>query len=1368
MWPSSSPDISPIDFAIWFIVKSDIVAKSYSSVAALKEALLASWSTLHEEVVRISCHQSFGARLNTTYDRLLDNTPSNILNHTDYGVPVVCVVIEGGTHTIRCVLDSVTDIPPIPVVVCDGSGRAADLLAFTNKYTENGTMINSLQEQLLITIEHTFSCQRDQAEQLLLELQQCVAKKELMTVFRMGEGPCQELDQAILTALLKGHRLPITDQLSLALTWNRADIASSEIFVYGQDWPPGALDQAMMNALVHDRVDFVKILLKNGVTMNKFLNIPRLEELYNTREGPTNTLIYLVKDVKKNMPSDYRYTLYDIGLVIEKLMGGAFRSSYCRRKFRELYNTVMKRSPTQNNARRLKSAANLLAINDSDSTFMYPFHELLIWAVLMKRQKMALFMWQHGEEAVVKSLIACKLYKSMSTEAAQDDLETDIYEEMIKNAEEFEQLALELLDYCYRQDDDMTEQLLTYELQCWSKQTCLSTAKSAGHLSFLAHSASQLLLSDLWMGGLRMRRNTNLKVILGLLFPVTILKLEFKSKEELLHMPQTEEEHIMDRSDSDDSMNIIHLEPIVGVESNSSIHGQYNIIPSKNQNGSLLSPMDKWHTDGSDKVFMRQRPLNLGKKFSEFYGAPITKFWSHSIAYFIFLLCYTYVVLVKMNPKNPNWCEIYVFGYLFTLTMEKTRELMSSEAVTFYSKLIVWCEKKWNPCDVCAIVLFMVGACMRFSPGIHYEGRVVYCVNIIYWYLRILDILSVNKYLGPYVTMIGKMVMNMIYFVVLLLVIMLSYGVMRQSLLFPNEEPSLLLIRDLFFQPYFMLYGEVFADKIDPECGGKDQPPCHPGRWINPLVMSVYLLVANILLINLLIAVFNNIFQDLNAISLQVWKFQRFYVVMEYESKPVLPPPLILFSHLRILYRYCYRNWKGKPWVFDHGLKLFLSEEYVERNHDFEEECVEGYFREKEMKLQMSTAEQVKITTERIDQVCQRVEDINQRDKGSKLSFQSLEFRLAHLEDLAQQTFSSMSVIHRFMANHMTDISPPVGTAASNHFLSASSSMESHPADFFSDSSNKSLKPRPDADDLKDGVSPSKVSFATPVIEEEEIDEDEENDDSASSFHSTASPFADRKLLLRSNLLQRRLHRSKKHDPHYPDTVVSSDCVIELPGESSEKEVSHMEKSPSAIHNLGRMRRASSTQSEPENITSHSPPRHPKVERSVSSVTWRQYKDLTDTPSIIVMPATPRPHMLKGPTLTEYTSITDELENQACLVAHLAPPVLESPTLAAKRPNMSRHGSSEIEEAAQEMTEFLHSAEVSDYNLMQGIIQRRLHRDSENLTESMEDLCQIDSFGEDQSDDSHDDDDDDNDAVAVAQSSPNQSKSVFYLPESSC
>ena len=62
----------------------------------------------------------------------------------------------------------------------------------------------------------------------------------------------------------------------------RCDIATKEIFTYGQVWPSGALEHAMFEALDNDRVDFVRLLLEQGVNMNKFLTVNRLEVLYNS------------------------------------------------------------------------------------------------------------------------------------------------------------------------------------------------------------------------------------------------------------------------------------------------------------------------------------------------------------------------------------------------------------------------------------------------------------------------------------------------------------------------------------------------------------------------------------------------------------------------------------------------------------------------------------------------------------------------------------------------------------------------------------------------------------------------------------------------------------------------------------------------------------------------------------------------------------------------------------------------------------------------------------------------------------------------------------------------------------------------------
>lgn len=63
----------------------------------------------------------------------------------------------------------------------------------------------------------------------------------------------------------------------------------------------------------------------------------------------------------------------------------------------------------------------------------------------------------------------------------------------------------------------------------------------------------------------------------------------------------------------------------------------------------------------------------------------------------------------------------------------------------------------------------------------------------------------------------------MFYIVVIMAVVLLSYGVPRQAILYPDKEPSWKLAKDVVFQPYWMMYGEVYAYEID----GKDSE----GRW---------------------------------------------------------------------------------------------------------------------------------------------------------------------------------------------------------------------------------------------------------------------------------------------------------------------------------------------------------------------------------------------------------------------------------------------------------------------------------------------------------------------------------------------------------
>ncbi|XP_061561791.1 transient receptor potential cation channel subfamily M member 1-like isoform X2 [Phycodurus eques] len=975
------------------------------------------------------------------------------------GVPVVCLILEGGPNVVSVVLESLREDPPVPVVLCDGSGRASDIISFAHRYChDDGSVSEGVKEQLLVTIQKTFNYARSQAQQIFLMVMECMKKKALITVFRMGSEGQQDIEMSILTALLKGTNASACDQLSLALAWNRVDIARSQIFVHGHHWPPvtrserpkspaaaeraaasaakgkarakkgkagkskveppeetdprklellswvNSLEQAMMDALVLDRVDFVKLLIENGVNIHHFLTIPRLEELYNTKLGPANTLHFVVRDVKKgNLPPDYQITLIDIGLVLEFLMGGAYRCNYTRKTFRTLYNNLygLKRpkalkllgmeddEPRPKGKGKKKEEEVDVDVDDPEvSRFQYPFHELMVWAVLMKRQKMALFLWQRGEEAMAKALVACKLYKAMAHESSQSELVDDIYQDLEKNSKEFGQLAYELLDQSYKRDEQVAMKLLTYELKNWSNSTCLKLAVAAKHRDFIAHTCSQMLLTDMWMGCLRMGKSNSLKVILGIVFPPAILLLDFRIGDETSF--HSSEENDGGRSKDDDDKS------------------------SKDADGVSKKGDEEDH---------QKKRIPIGRKIYEFYSAPFTKFWFNTISYLVYLMLYNYIILVKME-RWPSLQEWIVISYILTLGLEKVRQILMSEPGKLKQKINVWLEDYWNITDLAAICVFVLGLLLRLhdEPFMGY-GRVVYCVDIIFWYIRVLDIFGVNKYLGPYVMMIGKMMIDMLYFVVIMLVVLMSFGVARQAILHPDEEPTWRLARNIFYMPYWMIYGEVFADSIDlyameinPPCGdnlydedGKKLPPCIPGAWLTPAIMACYLLVANILLVNLLIAVFNNTFFEVKSISNQVWKFQRYQLIMTFHDRPVLPPPLIVFPHVFIvLKRLCCRCRPRRDGDAQRRLQLLLGADELKSLHEFEEQCVDEYFREKDDEKQSSNNERIRVTSERVENMSMRLEEVNEREHSMKASLQTVDLRLAQLEEFSARMMNAL------------------------------------------------------------------------------------------------------------------------------------------------------------------------------------------------------------------------------------------------------------------------------------------------------------------------------------------------------------------------
>uniref|UniRef100_A0A6Q2YH30 Transient receptor potential cation channel, subfamily M, member 2 n=1 Tax=Esox lucius TaxID=8010 RepID=A0A6Q2YH30_ESOLU len=286
----------------------------------------------------------------------------------------------------------------------------------------------------------------------------------------------------------------------------------------------------------------------------------------------------------------------------------------------------------------------------------------------------------------------------------------------------------------------------------------------------------------------------------------------------------------------------------------------------------------------------------------------MVKFYWNIVFYFGFLLLFSVVLMIDFQT-TPSWRECLLYVWIFSLVCEEIRQ----------AKMYI--KDMWNILDVLSILLFIIGLVFRLTTSLFYAGKVILCIDFIIFCLRLMAIFIVSKTLGPKIIIVKRMILDMFFFLFLLSIWVLAFGVAKQGILINNEDRLNWIVRGAVYEPYLIIFGNMPSDidttqfdisactvngtdPLKPKCPvlNEDQRPAFP-EWLTIILLCVYLLFANILLLNLLIAIFNYTFQEVQDNTDNIWKFQRYELIKEYYSRPALPPPFILLSHIYIFIR---------------------------------------------------------------------------------------------------------------------------------------------------------------------------------------------------------------------------------------------------------------------------------------------------------------------------------------------------------------------------------------------------------------------------------------------------------------------------------
>ncbi|XP_045545553.1 transient receptor potential cation channel subfamily M member 5 [Salmo salar] len=820
------------------------------------------------------------------------------LQRTGYGgagsfeIPVLCLLVHGEPRILQRMYRGIGNA--MPWLILAGSGGVADILV--TLMNRGCWDMDSVQELLLDTFPSVHHS-TDITNWTKL-IQKILDNGHLLTVHD-PEQESSELDTVILKALVKACKSQsqeaqdFLDELKLAVAWNRVDIAKSHIFNGDVEWTAGDLEEVMMDALVNDKPDFVRLFVDNGVCLGEFLTYGRLQELYcSVSEKSLLHLLLLKKHQEKQLllkaartpgpPHDHhkaepgdrkaRFTLHEVSKVLKDFLHDSCKGFY-------------QKLPTEKTGKKAgRLFNNQKSLAELEERCEHPWRDLFLWAVLQNRQQMANYFWAMGPEAVAAALAGYKILKEMS------GLESEAESARSMKEAKYEQFALDLFGECYSNSEDRAYALLVRRTRCWNQSTVLNLATEADAKCFFAHDGVQGFLTKIWWGA--MTTDTAIsKLVLSFFCPPLIWTNLIKfSDEELDSRGGGEEQYVeLDSLDTEKALLLTDNDPLDSGGPPGGVEGQ-----------------------SSAAVWWRF----LLRRWRRFWSAPVTVFLGNVIMYFAFLILFTYVLLLDFRPPppaGPGAPEIMLYFWVFTLVLEELRQsFFTDEDMSILKKFKLYVEDNWNKCDMVAISLFVIGVSCRMVKDTYEAGRTVLALDFMVFTLRLIHIFAIHKQLGPKIIIVERMMKDVFFFLFFLSVWLIAYGVATQALLHPNDPRLDWVFRRVLYRPYLHIFGQIPLEEIDvarmPETNCTTVieeiimgtlPPCPNiyANWLVILLLVIFLLVTNVLLLNLLIAMFSYTFQVVQGNTDIFWKFQRYNLIVEYHSRPALAPPFIIISH---------------------------------------------------------------------------------------------------------------------------------------------------------------------------------------------------------------------------------------------------------------------------------------------------------------------------------------------------------------------------------------------------------------------------------------------------------------------------------------
>ncbi|XP_033749437.1 transient receptor potential cation channel subfamily M member 1-like [Pecten maximus] len=483
---------------------------------------------------------------------------------------------------------------------------------------------------------------------------------------------------------------------------------------------------------------------------------------------------------------------------------------------------------------------------ESKETNIMTPSDLLLWAVLNNNMKMAEIFWKRSHEPILTALIACTILRKMSRKAHHLK-EREMEDKMLLHSRVFRQRAIDVTQRLYETNDQ--EAIFTLELEnktpVWGiRENALEFSQAHNIYDFVAHHVPQRSFDKIFYGG------------------------DFFHDNDL-----------------------------------------QNPKPSKKM-----------------RTCWKFRFYDVLTFFKALVASPISKFAIHYIFFSLFLVCLSAFVMTNITSEKWPINEKTVYEYcsyvwLFADILEEyvppAVYMLMEHFHSSQWKRRAWNHMNnfWNAMDFLSYVVLVTGIFVRFLYETTDFGisRRFFTIGLFLMYMRFLHVLLIRRKIGPTIIMLKEGLKELMRFFVIMAVFIISAGVFYHANLYPNHYDmfSTFGVRywsvwKVIYLPYWSVYGE-FKDEIEgndstDNCSynqtvymnDPDIVRCPEKDWMVSLMSGFFVLILNLLLVNLIIAMFSFRFEEINKNSDQFWRFHRSQVILEFRRRIPVPLNLLL------------------------------------------------------------------------------------------------------------------------------------------------------------------------------------------------------------------------------------------------------------------------------------------------------------------------------------------------------------------------------------------------------------------------------------------------------------------------------------------